>query len=44
MTVLNIVVIDGKEVQIETLPEKEELVRNLSRAALEQLNYYEETA
>lgn len=42
MTILNIVVIDGKEVLIETLPDKERLSENLNKAALEQMNYYEE--
>lgn len=44
MVIQNIVVIDGKEVLIETLPEEERLqiARNLNRIALEQLHYYEE--
>ena len=42
MKILNIVVINGKEVLIETLPDKEKLADNLNKTALEQLNYYEE--
>ena len=42
VTIENIVVIDGEEVQIETLPNREELVYRLNKEALERINYYEE--
>lgn len=43
MKYMNIVVIDGKEVDISTLPEKEreELANELNRRALEVLGYKE---
>ena len=44
MKILNLVVIDGKEVRIEDLPEeeREELVNNLNRTSLKKFNYAEE--
>lgn len=44
LKILNLVVIDGKEVRIEDLPEeeREELVNNLNRTALKKFNYAEE--
>ena len=42
MTIKNIVVIDGEEVQIETLPNRKELAYRLKKEALEEINYYEE--
>lgn len=44
MTYRNIVVINGKEVNIETLPkeEKERLAREWNRAAARKLNYIED--
>ena len=46
MTYRNIVVINGKEVNIETLPkeEKERLAREWNRAAARKLNYIEDKA
>ena len=44
LTYRNIVVIEGKEVELETLPEKERerLAREWNRAAARKLNYIEE--
>lgn len=44
MTIINIVLINGKEVLIEHLTEEERasLTNNLNREALEQKNYIEE--
>lgn len=43
MRIMNIVVIDGKEVEIEDLPEevRRKLAENLNRAALEKIGYRE---
>lgn len=42
MKIINIVVIDGKEVEIEVLPNKEQLAHRLNVDALKEINYYEE--
>lgn len=44
LTYRNIVVIEGKEVELETLPqeERERLAREWNRAAARKLNYIEE--
>lgn len=46
MTIVNLVIIDGEEVEIKTLPDKEELADRLNTKALNLKNYYveEETA
>lgn len=42
MTIINVVEIDGVEMQIETLPNKEQLAYHLNKDALVKINYYEE--
>ena len=42
MTIINVVVINGEEVEIESLPNKEQLAYRLNKEALEEINYYEE--
>lgn len=42
MKIINIVVIDGEEVEIETLPNKEQLAYHLNVDALKEINYHEE--
>lgn len=42
VTIVNLVIIDGEEVEIETLPNKEELVDKLNTKALNLKNYYVE--
>ncbi len=45
LKVINIVIIEGEEVLVDALPDKEGLANRLNTAALEQINYIvEETA
>ena len=45
MKIINVVIIDGEEVLVDSLPDKEELANRLNTAALQELNYIvDETA
>lgn len=42
MKIINIVVINGEEVEVESLPNKDQLAHRLNVDALKEINYYEE--
>ncbi|MGL6202250.1 MAG: hypothetical protein ACRC3H_25325 [Lachnospiraceae bacterium] len=39
MKIENLIIIDGKEVELESLPEYEKIVDDLNKNALAQINY-----
>jgi len=42
MQIENLIIIDGKEVELEVLPEYEKIVDDLNKNALAQINYIAE--